>query len=247
MAGVTKTQGKSSVSPWPCMKMVRPKANSKILKPDPNPDARHRIKLHDRSISINFSLLGPDLALHGRVSGGVHASQAGRRIACGSGKVERGFGRALEYDAEILHDSEMMAVRDGIAGAKHQHGRRLIYHKLSRSVDRIAGAALEAGASQIKVLAARNGCFGCDLIAVVDQHARADVEPVAQRSYVNQSFNRTETQVAVIVDAVVIEAVAVAETIEASPNVEERRDRRSHISADTQHGYLGYDAEARLE
>src|SRR5262249_22493907 len=88
---------------------------------------------------------------------------------------------------------------------------------------------------------------GGDVVSVIEKQARTDVEPVAKRSDVHQSFDRAVVQSAVILDAIGLEAVAEAHSVAANANVGQRGQGHADIAADAEHRKLGYYAEARLE
>lgn len=209
-------------------------SNLKPSKFEADAHGRDRIELHDRSIFVDLVLLGDDLRLDRGIGGGVDASESRNRIAGGAGQVQRGLRLALKDDAKVIEDGEVVMVRDGIAETEHHHGRGFPDRQHAVAMYRIGRAAAEAHITKAEVLPSRRKGGGCDLVGVVHQHTGADMEEVAERSDVHQSFYGAKLHGAVVMHSVVAEALAEAETVEASADVEEGRDGCAHVATNAQ-------------
>jgi hypothetical protein len=72
---------------------------------------------------------------------------------------------------------------------------------------------------RVKVLPPRHGSIGVNLVAVVDEDAGAEMEAALKGEKIVVSFDGAEAQLAVIGDAVLMEAAVVAEHVESDAQV----------------------------
>jgi hypothetical protein len=202
-----------------------------VLPAESEAQSKHRIEPGNGRIFIDFRLLGLDLCLHRGISGGVHTAQTRGGVASAAGKVERGLGRSLKDNAKVVIESEMVIVRDQRAKAKQHHRRDFRDRHLAGTANRVGETAFEAYVAQIKDLSGGDVGFGRYLVTVVEQHARADVEPVTQRLDVQQCIRGPQLQRAVVVNAVVLESMAEIEGVETRAEVEQARHGYTKLAA----------------
>ena len=124
-----------------------------------------------------------------------------------------------------------MFVRNQRAKTKQHHGSSFGNGQLTVSANRIGRIAFKTHVTQIEYLTCGNSCFGTDLVTVVEQHARADVEPVAQRLDVHHGVGRPQLQSAIVDDAVVLECVSEVERVEACTEVKKPRHGNTELAA----------------
>jgi hypothetical protein len=202
-----------------------------VLPAESEAQSKHRIEPGDGCIFIDLGLLSLDLRLDCGISGGVHTAQTRDGVASAAGKVERGFGRSLKDNAKVVIESEMVIVRDQRAKAKQQHRRGFGDRHLAGTANRIGETAFKAYVAQIKDLSGGDIGFGRYLVTVVEQHARADVEPITQRLDVQQRIRGPQLQRAVVVDAVVLESMAEIEGVEAGAKIQQARHGNTKLAA----------------
>lgn len=94
-------------------------------------------------------------------------------------------------------------------------------------------------------MSAWNGCLSGELISVVEEQARTEMKP-GTRIPINECFHRVKIQLGVIVDAIDLHRIAVAESVEAGANVHGRGERLCGFDINAERRDAHADAELRM-
>ena len=161
-----------------------------------------RIILEDFRVVADLLLLGLDIALDRRIAGNVPAVQSAG-IAGAAGESERGLRSALKHGSHLNRRAEMLGARNQISPTNHHHRRNFVQGQFARADKGIAGAAAIANIIQGEGLTDRHIGISCDLIAVVEQQAGAQVESAAEGKEVEQSIHGAQVESAFVRNPVI--------------------------------------------
>lgn len=208
-------------------------------------DRNHRIELEGGHISVQLIFFRLDVCLKcGIGAHGLAEQSAG--VASTSSDVECSTRRTGVNESSLERDAEMPVVaREEVSPADGKHGASLHEVNLASTRDWVGWIAGVSGVVESKGIAARNGSVGCDLVAVVDEHAGAEMEAAAEREPVIVSFCGEKAQLRGVGDPVLVEAAVIAEYVEPSTQVGTESNRRRHFHARAQRGCFDGDAKPR--
>src|SRR5262245_45647382 len=99
----------------------------------------------------------------------------------------------------------MAAARHQVAKTEDDHRRDFVEFQFAAAGNRIGRVAPEKVAAEAEGLAAGHSGVCVQLVAVINEHPRAQMEAAARRKPIEQHLSRSQMECSMIVNAVTIE------------------------------------------
>src|SRR5260370_4212904 len=144
--------------------------------------------------------------------GGDGPEKQASGVARAAAEVQRDARRSLVSSAKLKRWTEMPAARDTIAETDEKHRRGFVHRKLPGSRYGIGDVADVVGVVQREALPAGHRSVGGNIVAVVDQHSRADVKLLEEEQIVG-GLRGAQVQRPFVGHPILIEGVAVTERV----------------------------------